>query len=279
MTALTDPILTHFEPSHIAAASALSRAENWPHRVEDWALIFSLSKGIVALAEGQVAGTAMATDFGRVGMLNMIIVGATLRGRGLGRKLMESAMDMATPSEWRLVATEDGLPLYRKLGFVETGTIIQQQGILSKVLALDARDLSWAEPDDLGAIAAIDAAATGADRRTLLSALLDGGKVAVLRRQGRIEGYAVMRDFGRGAVAGPVIAEDSDTAKRLFAFIFADRAGSFMRVDSPADKGLEPWLSDLGLFRVGGGIAMSRGATQPQSPDFQRFALAAQALG
>jgi hypothetical protein len=72
-------------PAHLADAVALSRAEGWPHRREDWALIPWLSRGIAALDGDRLVGTALATPFGPAGALNMIIVSRDWRGRGLAR--------------------------------------------------------------------------------------------------------------------------------------------------------------------------------------------------
>ena len=266
-----------FTPDHIPGAVGLSRAEAWPHRPEDWALILGLSQGVVVLEGGRVVGTAMATVFGPVGMMNMIIVGETMRGRGLGRRLMDAAMATAAPQEWRLVATESGLPLYRKLGFTEQDRVVQHQAIMTATVA--PKGVEWAGPDDLGAIIAADTAATGADRAGLIAALSQAGRIALLRRGGAVAGYAALRPFGRGEVAGPVIAGDADQARALLSFLLADRAGLFNRVDTTEDSGLAPWLTDLGLAHVGGGIGMSRGTRTPQVGNFYRFALAAQALG
>lgn len=272
-----DLTLTRLEPGHIPGAVELSRHEQWPHRPEDWALIQGLSQGVVALSGGRVVGTAMATVFGPVGMMNMIIVGGQMRGRGLGRALMDAAMALAEPREWRLVATESGLPLYRKLGFVEQDRVLQHQGILAGVAA--PKGVEWAGEADLDAIAAIDRAATGADRAPLIAALAQAGRIAILRGAGGIAGYGALRPFGRGEVAGPIIASDPDQARALLSFLLADRAGSFIRVDTTKDSGLAPWLTGLGLAHVGGGIGMSRGTPAPQAGNFHRFALAAQALG
>lgn len=102
-----------FQPDHLDAAVELSRQAGWPHRKEDWALVLSLSKGFVALENGRVVGTAMATILGDTcATVNMVIVDESMRGRGLGRQLMGAAMDAAENRECRLVATADGLPLY-----------------------------------------------------------------------------------------------------------------------------------------------------------------------
>ena len=59
-TATLDPLM----PAHLDGAVALSRAEGWPHRLEDWALILGLSRGIAAFDGDRLVGTAMATPFG-----------------------------------------------------------------------------------------------------------------------------------------------------------------------------------------------------------------------
>jgi GNAT superfamily N-acetyltransferase len=263
-------------PAHVDGAVALSRAEAWPHRPEDWALILGLSRGIAASDGDRLIGTALATPFGPAGNLNMIIVARDWRGRGLARAMLERLMD-GNARQWRLIATADGLPLYEKLGFVETHRIVQQQG---PVAAVDAPEgVAWAEPGDTEVIAALDRAATGMDRAGLVAALASAGRFAVIRDTGGLAGYAALRRFGRGEVAGPVVARDAADARRLLAFLFAGRAGAFLRVDTPEASGLGDWLAAQRLEPVGGGIAMIRGGAPADTPDFQTFALAAQALG
>jgi hypothetical protein len=246
-TATLDPLM----PAHLDGAVALSRAEGWPHRLEDWALILGLSRGIAAFdGDG--------------------------RGRGLGRAMMEQLMDDEA-RQWRLVATAEGLPLYAKLGFVETYRIVQQQGTVASVAAPEG--VAWAEPDDTDAIAALDRAATGMDRAGLVAALAGAGRLAVIRDESGLAGYAALRPFGRGKVAGPVVARDATDARRLLAFLFASHPGAFLRVDIPEASGLRDWLAAQGLAQVGGGIAMIRGGAPTAAPEFQSFALAAQALG
>ena len=121
--------LSPFDPTHLAGALRLSRAASWPHRMEDWALLLSLSKGSVILDGETVLATALVTPMGPVATANMIIVDAARRGAGLGRRVMEAAMARIAPQEWRLVATRDGLPLYERMGFEACGDILQFQGM------------------------------------------------------------------------------------------------------------------------------------------------------
>ncbi|TPN80666.1 GNAT family N-acetyltransferase [Mesorhizobium sp. CU2] len=267
-----------FGPDHIEGAVALSRQENWPHRPQDWQMALQLSSGAVALGDqGQVSGTILVTPYGMdCAMINMVIVDRNARGKGLGRKLMEEAFALAGDRPLRLVATADGMPLYEKLGFVPSGTILQHQGNVATLGSPDR--VEAAGPDDLAEIKALDRNAYGADRETLIDALAERGEFAVIRRDGVIEAYAAIRPFGRGEVIGPVIAGSAEEAKALISFFAAPRAGAFLRVDTDSRTGIAGWLAEIGLSHVGGGIAMDRprktGSARPKV-----YALANQALG
>lgn len=268
-----------FQPEHLDAAVELSRQAGWPHRKEDWALVLSLSKGFVALENGRVVGTAMATLLGETcATVNMVIVDESMRGRGLGRQLMQAALDAAENRECRLVATADGLPLYEKLGFAARGKVCQHQGIPSATER--PAGVAWVDSVDPAELATLDAQAFGADRAALFAALGSRARFALVQEQGVIKGFAALRSFGRGEVIGPVVAEDVEIAKDLIAFILSERAGAFLRVDTTVDTGLAPWLAEHGLAHVGGGIAMRRTkADISADKTFKTFALTSQALG
>ncbi|WP_315730308.1 MULTISPECIES: GNAT family N-acetyltransferase [unclassified Bradyrhizobium] len=270
-----------FSGDHLDAATRLSQQARWPHRREDWQMALALSKGCVAIAaDGRVIGTVLMTPYGTdAGTINMVIVDEAERGKGLGRRLMQQAMTLAGDRRLQLVATEDGLPLYEKLGFHRTGEIVQHQGHLAQAVArTDA--VRAAPPEDVSAMTALDAAAFGADRSDLIAHIASVGEFAVLERQGQLTGFAVLRRFGRGLVIGPVVASDLDDAKALVAHFLAGREGEFIRVDTGIESGLTPWLSSLGLGHVGGGIVMHRPAAQDRAqPSPTSFALASQAFG
>lgn len=274
--------LVAFDESHLDGAVRLSRETGWPHRREDWQMLLSLSRGFVALQDGEIVGTTMVTPFGNAfATVNMVIVDAAMRGRGLGRRLMEAALQACGERECRLTATRDGLPLYEKLGFRATHEIRQHQGIPSSQPAeAAASGIDLAGPADFSGVAALDRRALGIDRRALLRLLADLGEIAVLREAGDIVGYAALRPFGRGEVIGPVVADTPERARALIAFLIASRPGAFLRIDTPEWQWLSPWLAGLGLAEAGGGIVMRRGPEQPApAGPAKPFALASQALG
>lgn len=157
--------LVAFDERHLDGAVLLSREAGWPHRREDWAMLLALSHGFVALRGDAVVGTAMLTPFADdCATVNMVIVAASMRGRGLGRKLMDAALQACGGRECRLTATADGLPLYEKLGFVATHEIRQHQGIpvsLPKGAADGDSEPDWIGPAEFPTIAALDLEAQG----------------------------------------------------------------------------------------------------------------------
>jgi predicted N-acetyltransferase YhbS len=208
-----------------------------------------------------------------------VIVDTSERGRGLGRQLMDGALSLATDRSLRLIATESGLPLYEKLGFQKGSAVVQHQGCVAQPVA-DTAGIRPARPDDLAAITALDREAYGADRSHLLSHLAHVARLAVLERAGRVSGFSALRRFGHGEVIGPVVAADIDDAKALMSHFLSSRIGAFVRIDTDASTKLGPWLADIGLVYVGGGIAMSRPPrTASKYRSIATFALASQAFG
>lgn len=270
-------------PQHLEGAHLLSSQARWPHRREDWQMLLHLSEGRVLVDVGRVLATIFLTPFGEdVATINMVIVSESLRGRGIGKALMHEALTLAGNRECRLVATSDGLPLYRKLGFVETGEILQHQGPLA-IVPPRPDGVDWADFADREQIVALDRQALDADRHRLIDRLMTDGRLAVIRQNGAVVGYAAIRDFGRGRVVGPVVAPSQAEAIALLSFLFSTcNVGDFLRVDTDSNSGIADWLIAHGLVHVGGGIAMIRpGKTLPRSINHpvSRFALASQALG
>lgn len=277
----TEIVLADLKPEHLDGAVALSRQAGWPHRREDWAMALSLSTGVAAIEEGRVVGTAMTTPYGEAAAtINMVIVDEALRGRGVGKRLMTLALKASEGRETRLVATEDGLPLYEKLGFRATGRILQHQGMPVPTLPNPDGRVGWAEPTNVLDLSAMDRQACGMDRSTLIDWLARHARIAVFRQEGEVQGFAALRAFGKGEVVGPVVARDGEQAKALLAFVFSERQGAFLRVDTPEHAGISPWLSQHGLMQAGDGVAMMKGGKVASTArEFHTFALASQALG
>lgn len=270
---------------HLAQAHDLSRALNWPYRLEDWAFALRLGHGLVAERDGQVLGTALWWLYGDdVASVGMVIVSPQARRQGIGGRLMEALLAQVAGRRVVLNATPDGLPLYRRLGFVPYGAVRQHQGVLPVAphIGGDAAIRPCAA-GDLSALHALDRAGSGMERKALIEALSAVGQVSVLERGGVVRGYGCVRIWGRGVVIGPVVAQGQADARDLIAALAADRQGQFVRVDVTRASDLSPWLEGIGLPLVDEVIAMATGS-QPATPPASRdgaalFALANQSLG
>ncbi|MDQ0324375.1 GNAT superfamily N-acetyltransferase [Rhodopseudomonas julia] len=279
-TAQASVELIDLMPEHIPHAHRLSVQENWPHRPEDWAHLLELGKGRGAVLDGQLVGTANFVPYGdAAGTCNMIIVDPSMRGIGLGRRLMQAALDAAGDRECRLIATDAGRPLYEKLGFAVTGMITQYNGTAVKMDAPGSAEK--AVPDDLDALAALDLEAIGMNRRSLLALLLREGDVWVRRHGSVLEGFVVLRKFGRGMLIGPLVARDDAIAQGLLRDGIARSAGGFLRFDlTAAGDGLAAIATEAGLKRISTGLAMTRPGAAPlrRTGPAKVYALASQAL-
>ena len=267
----------------LAAAHDLSHEQKWPHRIEDWEMMFSLGSGYVAERDGEIVGTAMSWLYGEdTATLGMVIVSPNAQGMGTGRRLMDAVLDDLKGRTVMLNATDEGLPLYRKMGFEPMGSIFQHQGAAFAVPMAELIPDERVRPlgnKDMDVLRTLARRATGMDRDKLLDALVPGAQGVVLTRSNEPVGFALFRRFGRGYVVGPTIAPDTGGAKALISHWLGSNSGIFCRLDVPEESGLSGWLDELGLPCVGRVMRMTRGQHPKADPDLRIFSLTTQALG
>lgn len=262
-----------FTEDHLEAAVRLSQAEGWPHRYDDWALIASVSQGIAVLDDEVLVGTGLCTRYADQARFNMIIVDKGMRGLGIGRQLMERLVALTDERSALLIATAMGAPLYGKYGFSAIGDVHQFQGSVSNSV-LPENSIRQGALADLDEICMIDAASFGADRRLLLERIVKAGRLYLAD-----SGFALLRDFGRGQVLGPVAASNVEVAKDLIAAASRDCLNGFLRIDIHGEHELGALLEKIGLRHAGGGALMLRGLRPVCREEYSSYALVSQALG
>jgi GNAT superfamily N-acetyltransferase len=266
----------------LEAAAELSLEQGWPHRIEDWKLFCDIGEGIVAERDGTILGTIMAWKFGAdMATLGMVIVTNAAQGMGLGTRLLTAMLDRLDGRTVILNATTEGLPLYRKFGFIETGRVFQHQGPAPVVPLAELQPGERIRPiggaDDC--LGHMYSEADGIDREALFGIIAKRGRTVVLTREDQPVGFAMLRRFGRGWSVAPVVAPDLGGAKALVSHWLAAKAGRFCRLDVTEAGGLAPWLEELGLPCVGTVTTMVRGTAQRPAGAAKTFALTGQALG
>jgi len=277
-----DPVIRAMTVRDLPAAAELSVEQQWPHRVEDWELFLKLGEGVVAERNGKLIGTALGWCFGPdMATVGMVIVNPAEQGQGIGRKLMDAIIARLGDRTIVLNATEEGLPLYKKLGFVEIGRVYQHQGLVKDVPLAELPPGNRIRPKGKADTNLADSygAASGMDRQALFETLAQESRSVVYTQNNVPAGFAMLRRFGRGWAIGPVVASDQASAKALVLHWLAVKQGSFCRIDVTADGGLSNWIEEIGLPCVGSVRTMARGPAPVCTASTKVFALTAQALG
>ena len=276
-------LLRPMTAADLPAAYALSAQIHWPHRLVDWEFAFAFGDGLVAERDGALVGTAMRWRWGaQHATVGLVIVAEHCQGRRIGQRLMRGLLDGLDGHSVLLHATPEGRGLYERLGFSVIGEVRQHQGraVQAPLVALEPGvRLRPVNRNDAEHLIALDSAACGMSRGALVRQLLDNGQAVVLDRDGRAEGFAVLRRFRRGQTIGPVVAPDAAGAKALISHWVNLCAGKFVRIDVDFASGLTEWLETLGLLRAGGPAVMVRGPALQRSADTRLFAIVNQALG
>ncbi len=256
-----DITLLPFEKRHLAGALKLSQEFSWPYRLEDWEFAAKLGHGFALEQAGDVVGTALWWNYGaNYASAGMIIVTAKVQGTGQGSRLFNALLDATKGRNILLNATEEGLPLYERRGFIAWGKVQQHQAVVTDAPDMERHDhIRPATDEDLQDIQTFDERAIGMPRQRLVEALASIGHTLVMIQDGVLVGYAIARKFGRGHVIGPVAATSADDARHLIRAHLTKLSGEFVRIDVYAEDGLSRWLHDMGLPLVSEVVSMVRG--------------------
>jgi GNAT superfamily N-acetyltransferase len=204
-------------PADVAGATEAILRSDWGDRRTwfEFATTQPACRPIVAELDGALLGTGVGTANGSVGWVGTIWVDPARRGAGLGRALTQAVIDGLEAVGCRtlvLVATDQGLPLYERMGF--------ELQTRYRILEAPGRDPANAVPDpelrpfaraDLDAVCALDLAATGEDRGHAIRRFASPETAKVLDVGGAIRGFVIRAPWGGGAT----VARDPGDAMRL----------------------------------------------------------------
>lgn len=197
----------------IPAAFELSTEAGWNQTYEDWSALLELSpEGCLAIeVEDELAATTTLLCYGRrLAWIGMVLTRTRYRGRGFARRLLTQALHLADQMQIETVkldATDQGRPVYEKLGFRleqvaerwwRPGETKHAGGSVTDEAA---HHDNWRD---------VDLREFGADRGKLLSNLarrnppFAAGNSYLFSRPGRMSSYL-----------GPCVSETSKSARSL----------------------------------------------------------------
>jgi GNAT superfamily N-acetyltransferase len=191
------------------AFSAISAAHNFPcdlpHAEAAIGLLSTMfsSPGfycVVAEHDGRVVGSNCLDERSLIRGIGPITIDPTVQNLGVGRKLMQAAIDRANEQGapgFRLVQAafhNRSLSLYTSLGFDirEPLSCLQGQALQRSIPGCTVRP---AKPDDVTACNALSQRVHGFDRGVDLSQTIGQGTARVVEREGRVTGYTTHLAF------------------------------------------------------------------------------------
>lgn len=264
----------------------LKKAANWNQLEQDWEMFLDAGNyQMVAENQRKPVGSVITINYsGRFSWIGMVLVDPSLRGLGIGTRLLEAAIESAKGrGVIRLDATPKGKMLYDKLGFRDEYSLCRYQ-LTSPTRDLPAPELSCRRitVEDLNLIADFDLEIFGANRKTILTHLYHMGQsyAWILQLEGRLIGYCMGRPGSDFEQIGPIVASSESTARSLLIHALGECDNKSVIVDSIDERiTWNSFLQDLGFEIQRPLIRMYLGEhLYPGQPEYQ-YAIAGPEVG
>lgn len=258
----------------LAAAIELSTLAGWNQTEDDWRMLMELApQGCFGIdSDGTLVATTTLLCYGQqLAWIGMVLTNPAYRHRGFARTLVTHAVEAADSSGIKTVkldATDQGQPLYEKLGFKSEGSIERWSRPGSANLHVTAGEF---QPDH-GLTS--DSVAFGADRSAMLAKLAARSQV-----HSATDGYLFARAGRTTAYLGPCVASDPRSARALITSTLKESSSAAWSWDLlPQNRFAVALASELGFTRQRVLMRMGRGETLRGSDDMV-YAIAGFELG
>src|SRR5207245_1169386 len=164
----------------------------------------------VAERQRRVVGVLTTTTYAGLAFLGAVIVAPELRGKGVGKEMMEAALAHLRKIGVRTVrlnAYLNAIPFYERLGFHGEYEVIRWHGPAGA--GEQVRGVRPIRTADLTGLGQMDAKYFGANRRILLDRLAEefSGTFLVAERRSRLRGFIVGNPSGESCEIGPWVVE------------------------------------------------------------------------
>ncbi|KOS60187.1 GNAT family N-acetyltransferase [Lysinibacillus agricola] len=237
-------------------------------------------------AEGKiVSSAAIITYDSNLASIGMVIVHENYRGLGLGKLATQKCIESVSEhTVILLVATKDGEPLYKKMGFTTVDYVhkyLADSYIGAHNLATNECTIEDFNEQDFTDIVSLDAAAFGDKRSKFLRNRIKQSKRCIVMRdhQANIIGFGMSILGPINLILGPIIAPDSKTASLIINILAKDHDGK-LRIDIPSGHAeLMKWLEQSGFTEANTPPVMILHAEKMPTRNNTLFTIAAQIFG
>jgi ribosomal protein S18 acetylase RimI-like enzyme len=230
-----DFVVRPMQPSEVELAIQWAAQEGWNPGLHDAACFHAADPGgfFIGTLRGEPVGSISAVRYDEhYGFIGLYIVRPEFRGKGFGYRIWQHAMAYLAGRNVGLdgvVAQQDN---YRKSGFQLAHRNIRFQGVAQPTQSIPMTNLAELPFEQL---ASYDQQCFPASRNRFLSAWIaqpDSVALAAVR-DGRIDGYGVLRQCRNGHKVGPLFAGNAGTAEALLNALLARCAGETVALDVP----------------------------------------------
>lgn len=263
-------------PADVPAALQLTVQAGWNQTPADWLRMIDLEPQgcLIAEVDGRLVGTTVCCTFDDIAWLALVLVDTALRGRGIGRRLVQAGLQYADDCGVRTVrldATPLGRPVYERLGFQPQFELSRWGGIptgAGRSPVLPVVDMN--APDEAGceSLCELDRRATGTNRAKLLRRLFaESPPVMVTGPGGLVTGFLTRRVGRLSTQIGPAMGSREVCAGLLRRELDAFR-GQPVIADIPVDHAeLNAVAQQAGLNVQRNLLRMYRGEPVIENPE------------
>ncbi|HDR7795236.1 TPA: GNAT family N-acetyltransferase [Bacillus luti] len=266
---------------------ALSSYIGWDYNREEIETIFNagIVYGVWNEREELIASAAIILYGEKLASIGMVIVHPDYKERGIGKAITSSCMNsVSARTSIMLIATDEGKPLYEKLGFKAVSYVSKYicnsyntnyncQGNEEYVMNYKERDLEE--------IIKIDEYAFGTNRKEFLKTRIMQSEqcIVVKDKEQNVLGYGLSIQTPENKIIGPVVAKNDEMAMRIVHDLAKGHNGK-LRIDVP--EGKKDFMKELevtGFKKVNTPPIMMKNNDQFLKRNGELYSIAAQIFG
>ncbi|PFN26634.1 GNAT family N-acetyltransferase [Bacillus cereus] len=266
---------------------ALSSYIGWDYNREEIETICNsgIVYGVWNERKELIASAAIILYGETLGSIGMVIVHPDYKGRGIGKAITDSCIkSVSTQTPIMLIATDEGKPLYEKLGFRAVSYVskyICNSYNVNHKCAENEEYMMDYEEGDLEEIIKIDEYAFGTNRKEFLKKRIIQSEQCIVVKDNKqnVLGYGLSIQTPENKIIGPVVAKHDAMAMRIVHNLAKGHNGK-LRMDVP--EGKKDFMNQLEVFgfqKINTPPIMMKNSDQFLKRNGELYSIAAQIFG
>ncbi|WP_144501918.1 GNAT family N-acetyltransferase [Bacillus thuringiensis] len=279
--------LERLREEQIGDIVALSSYIGWDYNREEVETIFNsgIVYGVWNERKKLIASAAIILYGEALASIGMVIVHPDYKGRGIGKMITNSCMNsVSAQTPFMLIATDEGKPLYKKLGFKVVSYVskyICNSYNANHKCAENEEYMMVYKESDLEGIIKIDKGAFGTSRNEFLKQRIMQSEQCVVVKDTKenVVGYGISIQTPENKIIGPVVAKNNEMAMRIVHDLARGHNGK-LRMDVP--EGKNDFMKELeiaGFKKVNTPPIMMKNSNRLLKRNSELYSIAAQIFG